>query len=112
MVKIGQADLMEHYSLLIPKGATAHIPVQVNDWHFDLEIEFDNASDEAGVTVSPSDGGATITFRKWNNSLGTALLEPVALAALQNGRKLAFMASNYAIGTTNKLDLQLLLQEE
>ena len=112
MVKIGQADLMEHYSLLIPKGATAHIPVQINDWHFDLEIEFDNASDEAGVTVSPSGGGATITFRKWNNSLGTALLKPVTLAALQNGRKLAFMASNYAIGTTNKLDLQLLLQEE
>ena len=112
MVRIGQADLMEHYSLLIPKGATAHIPVKVSGWQFDLEIEFDDASDEAGVTVSPRGGGATITFRKWNNGLGTALTKPVTLAALQNGRKLAFMASNYAIGTTNKLDLQLLLQEE
>lgn len=110
MVKIGQRDLMEHYSLLIPKGSAAHIPVDVNGWMFDLEIEFDNASEDKGVDVSPSGDGVRITFRKWDNVLGTALTEPVTLATLGDGRKLAFMASNYAIGTTNKLDLQLLLQ--
>lgn len=110
MVKIGEADLMEHYSLLIPTGATAHIPVKVNEWAFDLEIAFDNASEKKGIEVTPSDEGVTITFRKWDSGLGTALKKPVTLAVLQDGRKLAFMASNYAIGTTNRLDLQLLLQ--
>lgn len=43
--------------------------------------------------------------------LDVALLEPEPLATLHDGQKLAFMASNYAIGGTNKLDLQLLLQE-
>jgi hypothetical protein len=110
MVKIGQRDLMNYYSLLIPKGSATHIPVEVNGWTFDLEIQFDNASDDKGVDITPSDGGVRIVFRKWDNVLGTALTEPVTLATLQDGRKLAFMASNYAIGTTNKLDLQLLLQ--
>ena len=87
MVKIGEADLMEHYSLLIPTGATAHIPVKVNEWAFDLEIAFDNASEKKGIEVTPSDEGATITFRKWDSGLGTALKKPVTLAVLQDGQK-------------------------
>ena len=110
MVRIGHGDLMGHYSLLIPGGSATRIPVDVNGWTFDLEIEFDNASEDQGVEITPSNDGVRIIFRKWNNALGTALTEPVKLATLQDGRELAFMASNYAIGTTNKLDLQLLLQ--
>lgn len=110
MVKIGEGDLMECYSLLIPQASTAHIPVDVDGWTFDLAIKFDNTSTDSSVEIAPSDGGATIVFHKWDNVLGTALKEPVTLATLHDGQKLAFMASNYAIGDTNKLDLQLLLQ--
>ena len=110
MVKIGEGDLLGHYALLIPAHLTARIPLDVKGWKFDLNIEFDNTSEERGVDITPTNDGATIVFRKWNNSLGTALIEPALLATLHDGQKLAFMASNYAIGGTNKLDLQLLLQ--
>ena len=110
MVKIGDGDLLEYYTLLIPEDSTVRIPVDVKGWKFDLDIKFDNTSEERGVDITKTDDGATLVFRKWDNSLGTALLKPHILATLQDGQKLAFMASNYAIGGTNKLDLQLLLQ--
>ena len=52
-------------------------------------------------------GGATLVFRKWDDALGTALVKPARLATLEDGHELAFMASNYTIGGTNRLDLQL-----
>jgi len=110
MVKIGDGDLLGYYTLLIPENSIARIPVDVNGWKFDLDIKFDNTSEERGVDINPTEDGVTLVFRKWDNSLGTALIEPALLATLKDGQKLAFMASNYAIGGTNKLDLQLLLQ--
>ncbi len=105
MVKIGEGDLMGCYSLLIPQDSMAHIPVDIDGWRFDLAIEFDNTSEDSGVDIAESSQGAKIVFHKWDSMLGTALKEPVTLATLRDGQKLAFMASNYAIGGTNKLDL-------
>ena len=112
-VSIGQAELMEHYSLLIPKGEPVHIPVRLGQFTFGVDIEFDDEQEEASVDVIPiGDYGVKITFIKWHSTLGTALAKPVPIADLPNGRKLLMMATNYAIGSTKKLDLQLLLQKD
>ena len=110
MVTIGGGELLGAYTLLIPRDASASIPVDVNGWKFDLGVRFDNAAPEQGVDVVPDGEGAVLVFRKWDSSLGTALAKPVRLAKLSDGQELALMASNYAIGDTNRLDLQLLLQ--
>lgn len=110
VVTIGEGELLNTYTLLIPRDKRACIPVDVNGWKFELGVKFDNGAAEQGVDVVPDNHGATLVFRKWDNSLGTALLKPVRLATLDDGHELAFMASNYAIGETNRLDLQLLLQ--
>ena len=110
MVTIGEGELLGAYTLLIPGDATASIPVDLNGWKFALGVEFDNGAPERGVDVVPNDGGATVVFRNWDSSLGTALVKPVRLARLKDGHELAFMASNYTIGKTNRLDLQLLRQ--
>ena len=109
-VSIGQAELVEHYSLLIPKGEPVHIAVRLGQLEFGLDIEFDDEQEEASVEVLPVGTGVKITFLKWDSALGTALGRPVTLADLPDGRKLLMMATNYAIGGTKKLDLQLLLQ--
>ena len=109
-VSIGQAELMEHYSLLIPKGEPVHIPIRLGQFTFGVDIEFDDEQEEASVDVIPIDTGVKITFLKWDSVLGTAFDKPVELADLPDGRKLLLMATNYAIGSTKKLDLQLLLQ--
>ena len=112
-VSIGQAELMEHYSLLIPKGEPVHIPVRLGQFTLGVDIEFDDEQEEASVDVIPiGDYGVKITFIKWHSTLGTALAKPVPIADLPNGRKLLMMATNYAIGSTKKLDLQLLLQKD
>ena len=111
MVTIGTGELLGTYTLLIPRDTTASIPVEVNGWKFAVAVKFDNTATERGVDIVPNDnGGATLVFRKWHNSLGTALVKPVRLAKLEDGHELAFMASNYSIGETNRLDVQLLLQ--
>lgn len=110
MVTIGDGELLGAYTLLIPGDTTASIPVDVNGWKFALGVKFDNGADERGVDIVPEDGGATLVFRKWDSTLGTTLVKPVRLAKLGDGHELAFMASNYTIGKTNRLDLQLLLQ--
>ena len=110
LVSIGQAELIEHYSLLIPKGEPVHIPVRLGQFAFGMDVEFDDEQEEASVNVIPIGTGVKITFLKWDSALGTALDKPVTLADLPDGRKLLMMATNYAIGRTKKLDLQLLLQ--
>lgn len=109
MIKIGKEELVGSYTLLIPENSMVRIPLDIKGWKFSLDIEFDNTSEKQGVDRKSTAEGAIIVFRKWNNPLGTALIEPVPLGTLANGQKLFFMASNYVIGGTNKLDLQLLL---
>ena len=86
MVKIGDGDLLEYYTLLIPEDSTVRIPLDVKGWKFDLDIKFDNTSEERGVDITKTNDGATLVFRKWDNSLGTALLKPHLLATLQDGQ--------------------------
>lgn len=112
-ISIGKAELLGHYTLLIPKWTSAHIPVRLGKFTFGVDIEFDDEQEEASVDVVPiGDYGVKITFLKWHSTLGTALEKPVPIADLPNGRKLLMMATNCAIGRTKKLDLQLLLQKD
>lgn len=112
MVKIGEGSLLEHYSLLVPKDSKVLIGVDVAGWNISLEIEFDSDATERSVKVEAlGPNKARIIFNKWDNSIGTVLNEPTLLANLSDGRELVFLASNYMIGTVNKLDLQLMLQK-
>ena len=112
MVKIGEGILLKHYSLLVPKDSKVVIGVNVAGWKLSLEIELDSDATERSVKVEAlGPDRAKITFSKWNNSIGTVLNEPTLLANLSDGKELTFLASNYMIGTVNKFDLQLVLQE-
>ncbi|MCB5288032.1 MAG: hypothetical protein LHW64_09535 [Candidatus Cloacimonetes bacterium] len=111
MIKIGNRELVESYSLLIPEDEKAVVQVDISGWKFEMEIAFDNSPKEKqGVNIVPNEKGAKITFVKWDNGVGTALVKPGLIAKLADGRELVFMASNYSIGGTNKFDIQLLLE--
>ena len=110
MTRIGTNQLITSVTLLIPEGEDATIPVMIGNWQFDLTVKFDNSKDTQGITIEPSGNGAKVTFQKWDNGIGTALKQPGKLADLSDGRLLLFMACNYSIGGTNRLDLQLLLE--
>ena len=81
-VSVGQTELFEHYTLLIPKGEPVHIPVRLGQFTFGMDIEFDDESEKASVDVLRTSTGVKITFLKWHSALGTALYKPVPIISL------------------------------
>ena len=114
MITIGDWEVLESFALLIPEDTTVSILVDVRGTKLELVIEFDNSGKEQGVSVRADEDAerVTLTLTEWNNSLGTALTEPVVLGALQTGREVGFLMSNYRIGALNKFNLELLLRSE
>ena len=110
-IKIGEYEVLANYSLLVPKGTTALIPVHTATVSFSLEVKFDNETPEMGVSFAVAGNVLTMVFRKWDNVLGTATKEVEPLITLSPDQKLFFMASNYLIGDTNNLMLQILQRE-
>jgi hypothetical protein len=109
MVKIGGRSLLAAHSLLIPKNERATIDLDIYGWKLQVGVYFDESAQVQEVQIKPvSEAGVDVIFKNWSNSLGTALVEPGALARLAAGGWLEFMASNYRIGETNKLDIQFL----
>lgn len=47
-----------------------------------------------------------MTLHNWNQSLGTALIEPYKLAQVNDEGQIEMMMANYMIGSVNKLTLQ------
>lgn len=74
-----------------------------------IVIKFEPKADEQGVNIKPVEDYAQITFRKWDNGLGTCTSEPAEIGTHNNGSKVYFSATNYCILGTNKLTFQLLL---
>ena len=60
------------------------------------------------VSVNQSEDTTEVVFRKWDNPLGTTLIKPEQLREMRDGTPLRFLASNYKIGTLNRLDIQIL----
>ena len=78
-VKIGQAELVRAYSLLIPPDAVARISGQIRGWAFSLEIQFEDVAGKeptALFSVRPDDVGV-VKFLNWNNPFGICLADPL-----------------------------------
>lgn len=102
-IRIGDAELVRSYSLLIPQDRVARIAVQIRGWSFSLEIKFENAgSEEPRVQYARKrDDAVTLTLLNWNAPLGVALSSPLEIAHLADGSTIYLLASNQAIGATN-----------
>ena len=111
-VKIGGAELLRSYSLLVPKDYDTCITVPARSWAFKLEIKFENVEGERPQVriVALQDDAVTLTFLNWNDPLGISLATPLELAYLEDGTTILLLASNQIIGQTNRLELQLLLR--
>lgn len=106
MITIGGRELLKSLTVLIPVGETAHLQLDLAGWAASVTVEFEDQMASQGVRVVSTSNGARITFDKWDNGLGTALVEPQRFAVLSTGDVIEFMAANYRIGGANRLDLQ------
>jgi len=106
--KIGNKDVVYTGSFLVPKGNDVWLNANVAGWQLKINVRFEEGKQQE-LRIRPVQDYAEITLFDWSNSLGTALVEPGTLGSHTDGRKLYFMISNFRIGETNKLDIQLLL---
>lgn len=109
MIKIGDREVIETYSLLVPKDETAVLEFTALARNLVLTISFTNDQGARTVQITPSsDTAAIINFLNWDTNIGTALKDPSPL--LRNDKDvLSFMAANYRIGDVNHLHIQFLL---
>ena len=110
MEKIGNKEIVYRGCFLVPEGESVSFDADVSGWQVNVIVEFEDSGGEQGLQIEATDSGAQIILLNWNSSIGTALVSPANLGAHSSGKKLSFMVSNYRVGKTNKLDIQLLLE--
>ena len=114
-MKIGERDVVHTASLIVPKGENAIVDFRVGQWDISLKIIFvrnDDKAEKGSISLEVIDGNPQISLINWNNSLGTATIQPAVLGTANDGRKLSFMLCHWLIGDTNKVDIQFLLGGE
>lgn len=110
MEKIGDKEIVYRGSFLIPEGEIVSFDADVSGWKVNVVVEFQDSGGEQGLQIERTDPGVKIVLLNWNSSIGTALASPAGIGSHSSGKKLSVMLSNYRVGKTNKLDIQLLLK--
>ena len=114
-VKIGDLQVLYSTILVVPMGETAEIEIPIGTWNLKIELVFeddDGDNKKSGLRVYPIEDKARILFMNWNNSIGTATIEPATLGHINTGQNISFLAANFRIGSVNKLDFQLLINSD
>lgn len=109
MEKIGSNALLYSKDFIIPEGDEVEVIQNLEGWNLKIKIKFDQNAEKQGLSITPVDDYALITFQKWDNGLGTCTSKPIELGTHGTGKKVYFLASNFCIGGTNKLTFQLLM---
>lgn len=114
LIKIGNKILAFSQSYLIPENEELELQVPIEGWLIKLFFTFQSTENEKdrGIRIEASKDAARFIFNNWDNTLGTATIKPVEFGKHQNGKTLFLMASNHSIGSTNMLNVQILLGGE
>lgn len=111
-IRLGGRQLMCTYDLLIPASLQCEVDLVIgpeytrNPTTLRLVVAFENGGEGKNVTFKPIGAKSQMTLHNWNQSLGTALIEPYALAQVNDEGRVEMMMANYQIGDVNKLTLQ------
>lgn len=116
--EVGSFKILKTASLIIPEGESGKIDAEFDRWPLSISVEFDSNPKNENFSKSTIDirgdgeNHAVLIFREWINPLGTAMKAPGYLGKSRNkGLGLYFMAAHWLIGTTNRIDIQLMLGE-
>lgn len=110
MERLGSNTLLYSQDFIIPEGEEVEIAKNLEGWNLKIKIKFEQNAEEQGLSITPIEDHAVITFHKWDNGLGTCTSKPIELGTHGTGKKVYFLASNFCIGGTNKLTFQLLME--
>ncbi|RRV24617.1 hypothetical protein EGJ22_00850 [Pseudomonas sp. p99-361] len=100
------------YDVLIPANTQCEVDLVIgpdytrNPTTLQLVVAFENGGEGQNVTFKPVGAKSLMTLHNWNQSLGTALIEPYPLAQVNDEGVVEMMMGNYLIGQVNRLTLQ------
>jgi hypothetical protein len=105
-VTIGGRELIHSFSLFVPSGNDAWIEFLAGTWNVRLQLVFeeDTENKEARFDLIGKGDHALLSVKNWSNSLPSAIEKPVSLGE-NDGRKIVFIFSGYAVGELKRFDL-------
>ena len=112
-VKIGEKKVVYSTGIIIPNNEVAHIEFIYDNNRISMGIRLkqENKTEKSTSTIEVEvvDDQLVWTFINWDNSLGTATTEPIAIATLKDDRTVSLMVACWAVGHISKMDFQFLI---
>ena len=110
MITIGNREVLFNRTFILPIGEEATFDTPIGPPGIRIVIKFEsNPPDQGqpGATWVFADQVLRMTFKGWNNSLGTSLRKPAKLGDLADGRPFGFNIVHYLIGEVHFLTFEL-----
>ena len=112
-IRLDGRKLISTIELIIINGMRCEVDIVIGAEYtsvpitLPLSIAFESGGDGQNVRFTPENGRSLMTLANWNNSLGTALNSPYELAKVNKDGIVDLMMTNFTVGVTNHLTLQL-----
>ena len=105
-VRVGNLELIESTSLLIPPDREVFLEFKTGTWLVKLQVVFvtDTEKPEAAYTVEAAGDHAVLILKNWSNSLAMGMEEPVPFGEADD-KKLYFQCFGQALGKSRRLNL-------
>ena len=112
MIEIEDKKVVFSTTILVKDDIEVKITDALADWPFNLILVF---KPKEGSTPTfdfiPEGNTLRMTFKSWNNSLGSSLMWPVKIGT-KGGLNVGVMIFHHKAGTMNKVDFQIMLGGE
>lgn len=112
-IRLDGRELIDTYELIIPRKMRCEVDIFIGNAYVSnpitlpLSIAFVSDNQGQNVSFTPDNGRSLMTLINWDNSLGTTLNSPHALAKIEQEGTIDLMIANYAINDVNHLTLQI-----
>jgi len=113
--KVGKYKVIHTQSLILPEGQDGWLSFDVKGWNAKFKVQFvkdDSSKGKQVIAIASEADYGIIRLGNWENSLGSATIQPIQIASLGTGENLFFMLTHWFIGNVNRCDIQFLLEEK
>ena len=110
---VGGKEVIYSTGIIVRNNDEAHIAFIYENERISLGIrlkrEDKNEENSSRIEAEVVDNKLVWTFVNWDNPLGTATIEPIEIAKLNDGRSISLMVVCWSIEEISKMNFQFLI---
>lgn len=112
MVEIEGKEVIYSTTFMIANDKEAKLKIPVREDFINLTIEFisDVSIEDKGASWVTKDGVIKMSFKGWNNSLGTCVLEPTKFGNIGE-KRIYFQLAHHYVGAINLVHFYIMIGE-